>query len=210
MNLNRLKEIEAYFFETYPEGFDDIALLPIVKRHNTAKITAQTKDSFKADNFAQPQKIIENMATIIAKSSLISLFEKPLFKNETQAMNMAQKDTLSIGLYEFLYGRKAEGFELMVDVLAEKKLAKWTYVTAIGYYFYPDREYFVKPTTTKDIIRYLKLENLYYKPRPSYAFYANYQKALDECKTYVSPTLGSDNAKFTGFLRMGIQALDIK
>ena len=38
MNLEKLKEAEAYFLELYPQGFEDVGLLPIIKKHNTANV----------------------------------------------------------------------------------------------------------------------------------------------------------------------------
>jgi hypothetical protein len=34
MNLKKLKEAEESFFTFYPKGFEDKALLPIIKRQN--------------------------------------------------------------------------------------------------------------------------------------------------------------------------------
>jgi len=89
-----------------------------------------------------------------------------------------------------------------VDILAEGKLAKWRLVTICLLYYRPDREVFVKPTTTKNVIRQFELDGLVYSPRPSWNFYSDYRDAIEAMKSQVSPTLSPNNAAFTGFLMM--------
>ena len=60
----------------------------------------------------------------------------------------------------------------------------------------------MKPTTTKNVIRQFELDDLVYKPRPSWDFYARYRDAIETMKGAVSPTLSPNNAAFTGFLMM--------
>ena len=205
MNFKKLKEAEKGFFELYPDGFEDKALQRIVKRHNTAKIGESVREMFAHDNFAFAELICENFAKIVSKSSLISLFEKPKLRDAVKQMSIEQKDMLSIGLYELLYGDKQDGFESIVDVLSLYKLAKWSIVTLIPYYFARDENFFIKPTTTKDIIAFFELEALQYKPKPSYEFYERYTKALTKMKAQVESSLGADNAGFTGFLKSMIE-----
>jgi len=49
------------------------------------------------------------------------------------------------------------------------------------------------------------IEEIVYKPRPSYEFYRNYAKLLKTFKKEVDKKLGDNNAKFTGFLMMGME-----
>lgn len=206
MNHQKLKEAEAYFLELYPQGFEDVGLLPIIKRHNTAKIGEQVREMFSKENFTQPDIICANFTKIVSKSSLISLFEKPKVRDMIKDMRMERKDMLSIGLYEMLYGNKKEGFDIMVEILSFYTLAKWSLVTLISYYFYRDKEFFIKPTTTKNIITFFEIEGLVYKPRPSYEFYIQYTKVLKTMKKEVSKKISpNDNAGFTGFLMMSME-----
>lgn len=205
MNLKKLKEAEASFFTFYPKGFEDEALLAIIKRHNTAKIGQSVREMFAPDRFARTEEICENFAKIVSKSSLISLFEKPKVRDMVKQLSMEQQDMLSIGLYEFLHGKKEKGFEILVDILSIYKLAKWSIVTLIPYYYARDKEFFIKPTTTKDIIKFFEIEGLTYKPRPTYEFYVRYTQILKEMKSQVSPLIGEDNAGFTGFLMMAMK-----
>ena len=73
------------------------------------------------------------------------------------------------------------------------------------YYNNRQKEYFVKPTTTKNVIKYFEIENLVYKPTPSFEFYSTYKKALNEMKKNVHKSVKVDNAVFTGFLRIGME-----
>ena len=206
MNLQKLKEAEAYFLELYPQGFEDVGLLPIIKRHNTAKIGEQVREMFAKENFSQPELICENFTKIASKSTLISLFEKPKVRDMVKSMRMERRDMFAIGLYEMLYGDKKEGFETLVEVLSFYSLAKWSIVTLIAYYFYRDIEFFIKPTTTKNIITFFEIEGLVYKPKPSYEFYAAYTTVLETMKQNVGERIShDDNAAFTGFLMMAME-----
>jgi len=206
MNLKKLKEAEAYFLELYPQGFEDVGLLPIIKRHKTAKIGEQVCEMFARENFTQPDIICENFTKIVSKSTLISLFEKPKVRDMIKEMRMERKDMFSIGLYEMLFGDKKEGFDIVVEILSFYTLAKWSIVTLIPYYFYRDKEFFIKPTTTKNVIKFFEIEGLVYKPRPSYEFYVQYTKVLEGMKAEVSKKISPhDNAGFTGFLMMAME-----
>jgi hypothetical protein len=208
MNIEKLKIIEEYFFEIYPEGFEDIGLAAVVKRHNSAKLTVLAEEYFSKEKFAYPEQIVEDMVKVISKSSLISLFEKPKFRDAVKAMSLERKELLSISLQEILHGDKENGFDIMIDILAEDKLAKWSIMSVIPYYYAPSYAIFVKPTTTKNVIKYFEIEELIYKPRPSFAFYKRYKEVIDEFKTHVDKRLIDDNAKFTGFLMMGMEAIE--
>jgi hypothetical protein len=121
------------------------------------------------------------------------------------SLNSYEKDMLSIEIFELLYGDKKEGFEGLAEFLAQYNLAKWTLLSVVPYSINRQTEYFIKPTTTKNIIKYFELKNLIYKPKPSFEFYENYTKVLDEMKSNVDDSLTFDNAAFTGFLKIGIE-----
>ncbi len=205
MNLKKVDEALERFLSRYPDGFADEALQPMVKRHKTAKIGEEVAALFSESSFGQSELICENFTKIVSKSSLISLFEKPKVKEAVKTMHMEQIDTLSIGLYDLLHGDKESGFESMVEVLAPLKLAKWSIITLIPYYFDRAHNYFIKPTTTKDIIKFFELEGLMYKPKPSYAFYNDYTKALEKIKAHINTDYRNDNAAFTGMLMIGMK-----
>jgi len=204
MNLEKLKAAEAYFFACYPKGFEDEKLLPIVKRLHTAKIGETVRALFAEGAFGRPEAVCEDFAKIVSKSSLISLFEKPKVRDLVRQMGPEQKEMLSIALYERLHGDEKEGFEGLVELLSLHKLAKWPIVTLIPYYYERDKAFFIKPTTTKNILGYFEIEGIEYKPRPTYAFYVRYTDVLKTMKAHVDPSLGRDNGAFTGFLMMAM------
>lgn len=209
VNIKKLKEVEEYFFRLYPEGFDDPELQKIAKKHNIGKMHELAGEYFAPGAFDNADAVVDHMVKIIGKASMVSLFEKPKFRNECALMGRDQKELLALGLREMLHGVQANGFEMMVEILAGRKLAKWTLMTIIPVYYYPTKELFVKPTTTKAVLKTFGIEDLVYKPRPSYEFYARYKELIGEMKTHVDPSLSKvSNAAFTGFLMMGIKGLE--
>ena len=207
MNIEKLQIIEEHFFEMYPKGFEDEGLAQIVKRHNVAKLTEFAQEVFAKEKFANPHQIVEDMTKVVSRSSLISLFEKPKFRDAVKAMSVERKELLSIGLEEMLHGSFKNGFNIMLDILTEEKLAKWSLISVIPYYFAPKKHIFIKPTTTKNVLKYFNIDEILYKPRPSYTFYRDYKKLLAGFKKEVNKKLVNDNAKFTGFLMMGMEVM---
>ena len=61
---------------------------------------------------------------------------------------------------------------------------------------------FVKPTTTKNVIRQFEVEDLVYRPQPTWQFYDAYRDLIAEMKALTDPSLSPNNAAFTGFLMM--------
>lgn len=202
MNLDKLKFAEANFFAFYPKGFQDEGLLPIIKRHNTEGIGESVRELFAPERFRNPDEICDSFAKIVSKSTLISLFEKPKMRDMIKQMSMDQRDMLAIALKELLHGNREKGFEMIVEVLAIHTLAKWSIVTLIPYYYDREKNFFIKPNTTKDIIKFFEIGGIVYKPRPSFEFYERYTQVLAEMRSHVSPLIGRDNAGFTGFLMM--------
>ncbi|WP_321315312.1 hypothetical protein [Halarcobacter sp.] len=205
-NIEKLKDLEAEFLESYPKGFNDEEILKIIKRFKSEKFEEEVRTLFEKNNFSNPDIICNNFLKIISKSPLISLFEKPKLRDAINQMGMYEKDMLSISIYDFLYGSKKNAIETMVEILSKYRLAKWTIITLIPYYFYRKKEYFIKPTTTKNILKYFEVENIIYKPTPTYEFYKEYKKFLNSLKKEASKTLTKDNAGFTGFLKMTLES----
>ena len=205
MNLQKLKLAEEAFFDQYPGGFDNPEMIAIRKVHKLDRMVELTRESFAKANFKLPERIIENMVRIITRSSLISVFEKPKFRDFARSLPHEEKRILASGLYELLYGNQASGFETMLGILKKGKLAKWPLVTVCQAYFRPEVEVFLKPTTVKGIIQTFELENLDYHPAPIWSFYEQYRAALNEMKTWVDPSLARYNIAFSGFLMRSMQ-----
>jgi len=65
----------------------------------------------------------------------------------------------------------------------------------------------VKPTTAKNIISFFEVENLSYKPQPSFEFYSSFRDLINDMKGRVDKSLSPSNPAFTGFLMMSMAAL---
>ncbi|WP_206528066.1 hypothetical protein [Marinitoga sp. 38H-ov] len=160
---------------------------------------------FDFNVFENTELIVENMAKMVSKSSLISLFEKPKFKDALSSMTNEEKKQLVEGIKQIIHGDQELGFNLALEILTQYKLAKWTLLTVFPYYYFPRKEVFIKPNTTKLIINYYELEDIKYSPKPSYDFYVKYRNYILEMKKHVDKTLDIDNAAFTGFLMMATE-----
>jgi hypothetical protein len=206
MNLSRLKQAEQAFLRRYPGGFDNPELVSTrVRKHKPDQMIALAQESFSKGNFERPELIIQNMVKLISRSSIISVFEKPRFRDFAHALTPDEREFLSSGLKELLHGEEQTGFEMMLDLLKSQKLAKWSLMTVCQTYFHPQRDVFVKPTTVKGVIEYFELQDLEYKPTPSWAFYETYRSAFYEMKSKVDKSLSPTNAAFSGFLWMTIR-----
>lgn len=205
MNIERLRAAEADFLGRYPMGFSDPALAEIGKRHNVAKLSAMAQQCFSKGAFTRQGAVLDDMVRVIGRSSMVSMFEKPKFRDFVGGLDQDQRDTLVDALKRMLYGKGSspeQGFETMVDLLLGEKLAKWSLVTAVPYYVHPDREVFVKPTTAKGVIAAFELDVPPYRPCPSWDFYRAYREQILAMRALVHPDLAPSNAAFSGFLMM--------
>jgi hypothetical protein len=208
MNRKKLKDIESEFLVLYPEGFRDAHFFPTMKKFKPEKMEEFAKEVLSKESFENPSVVVDGFFKVIQKSVMVSLFDKLKLKDALAQLNSYEKDMLSIELYELLYGDKKNGFEGLIEFLAQYNLAKWTLISIVPYTINRQNEYFIKPTTTKMIIKYFELKGLEYKPKPSFVFYEKYTKYLDEMKSNVDESLTFDNAAFTGFLKIGMEMGD--
>ncbi len=201
MNIQKLRQAEADFLQRFPGGFADPGMAAIKKKHNVDKLTEFTQDKLTRANFNRPGFIAETILTIVSRSSMVSRFEKPRFRDFIGALNSHEKQALADAFEKRLYGRqKQRGFEEFLGMLSHHKLAKWAVISVVPFYFAPQKEVFVKPTTAKGILAFLEVEGLEYKPTPSWAFYQGYGKLLADIKKAVAPSLSPNNAALSGFL----------
>jgi hypothetical protein len=205
MNIKKLKAAEKAFFDHYPGGFAHPEMIAIRKHHKLDRMVELAQESFAARNFNPPDLIVENMVKIITRSSLISMFEKPKFRDFARSLPPLERQDLAQSLGELLHGDEQSGFEIMLAILRTSKLAKWPLMTVCQAYYRPQLEVFIKPTTAKGIIETFELDNLQYKPSPTWDFYERYRAIINEMKTKVDPSLSSYNIAFTGFLMRSMQ-----
>jgi len=204
MNLTRLKQAQVQFFLRYPGGFMDPEMQALAKKHRMSQMAALAQGSFTKAAFRDPEAIRQAMVKVVTRSSMISVFEKPKFRDYVNSLDYVQRDALAKALKQLLYGNQQKGFEAMQDILASGRLAKWSLMTIIGNYVAPDAEVFVKPTTAKGVIAHFELEDLHYSPTPSWEFYARYREQFLQMKASVDPLLAPSNAAFAGFLMMSM------
>lgn len=206
MNLQRLREAEGMFLERYPDGFESEELKPVLKRHNVGRLTELAVEVLAPERFRHRAQVLDDIVRIVSRSSMVSMFEKPKFRDYVNGLSRDDRALLADGFEQLLHADQALGFEQVVDVLKEGGLAKWSLVTVCPFYLRPRQDVFVKPTTTKNVIRRFELD-LVYRPQPTWEFYAAYRAVIEEMKAHVSARLAPNNAAFTGFLMMttGVQ-----
>jgi hypothetical protein len=195
-----LKQVEEVFLEQYPGGFDHPEMIEVRRKHKLDKMIEMTQEAFVKRNFKLPDLIVENMVKVVTRSSLISVFEKPKFRDFAYSLPPAGREGLAKGLQGILHGNEQAGFETLTDILRNGKLAKWPLMTVCQAYYRPDFEVFVKPTVTKGVIEYFELSPLLYHPKPTWEFYEEYRSMINEMKSHVDETLARYNIGFTGFL----------
>lgn len=205
MNLKKLKRAEEEFFNRYPGGFANHEMIAIRKKHKLEKMIELARDGFAKRNFKLPDLIVENMIKVITRSSLISVFEKPKFRDFARSLSSDSRKMLTDGLQELLHGNQQIGFETVLEVLKSGRLAKWSLLTICQAYYRPEVEVFVKPTTAKGIIEIFELKNLRYNPTPTWDFYNDYRAVINEMKSKVDASLSPYNVAFTGFLMRSMQ-----
>lgn len=204
MNIDKLKQAEANFLQHYPGGFNDPEMVAIGKKHNVNRLTELSHELLSKKSFSNVGPVLDSVIKIVSRSSMVSMFEKPKFRDYVNSLNTDTRQTLAAGFKLMLHGNQEKGFNQVLEVLSEGKLAKWSLISICPLYYHPDKEVFVKPTTAKRIIEHLELDNLVYKPRPSWEFYLEFRKQILEMKQLVDPSVAPGNAAFTGFLMMSL------
>ena len=203
MNLEKLREAEALFLHRYPGGFANEEMQRLVaKKHNVGKLSEFAATALAKKNFAKPGALLDDIVRIVSRSSMVSMFEKPKFRDYVNGLARDDREFLLAGYKRLLHGKQEQGFNDVLDVLSEGKLAKWSLMTIHLHHWRPQQEVFVKPTTTKNVIRQFELDDLEYRPRPSWSFYRRYRSVIADMKAHVDPGLSPNNAAFTGFLMM--------
>ncbi len=200
MNLKKLKQAEEQFLSRYPGGFNHPEMLDAGRKHQMEKMIALAQSSFARRNFRLPDLIAENMLKIVTRSSLVSVFEKPKFRNFVYSLTPRDRDVLTCGLEELFHGNEQKGFEAVAESLKKGKMARWSLMTVCQAYYRPHVEVFIKPTTAKEVIEFFEVKDLQYRPAPTWVFYDKYRMLINEMKSRVDTSLSPNNAAFSGFL----------
>ena len=206
MRIDKLHDLQGDFFARYAEGFMDPEMTKIGKKHNVSKVVDFAQGAFAETQFGKPESIIKSLTQVVSKSSMISMFDKPKFRDSVLTLAPKERELLADATFELLHGNEQKGFELMLDQLVTLKLRRWSLMSVLPFYFDPTKNWFIKPNTTKSILKYFEVDQqMVYKPRPSYSFYQEYSQFLTELRDESDPRLSPNNAAFTGFLMMTIK-----
>ena len=204
LSQKKLKLAEVEFLQRFPGGFSHPDMQAIGKKHNVTKMVTFAQESFTKKASKDIDSYAENMVKVVSRSSMVSMFEKPKFRDFVQRLDPSEKAFLVKSLHQILHGKQQAGFDAMIDLLHTEKLAKWSLISIIPAYYSPSTEVFVKPTTTKNVIKHFEIKDLIYKPRPSWDFYQRYRAIINSAKDKVDNSLSPSNAAFSGFLMMAM------
>lgn len=205
MNLEKLKQAEQRFLGLHPEGFADPSMQKVLKRHKMEQMVEFAQQNFSEDCYSHIEQTVANMVKAVSRSSMVSMFEKPKFRDFVARLDATQKAYMVDSLIELLHGNQQTGFEALVDLYRTEKIAKWSLLTIIPAYHSPDTEVFVKPTTAKGVINYFEVPKLVYKPAPTWEFYQGYRRLINTTKKKVDKKLSPSNAAFSGFLMVSME-----
>jgi hypothetical protein len=201
MNIKKLKDAEGAFLARFPKGFDDPGMAKIRKSHNVDRLADFARANLTETAFSRPDELADTVLKIVSRSSMVSRFEKPPFREFLGTLDSKGKRRLAEAFRKrLLGGKKREGFEEIVELFGRYKLARWSLVSAVPFYFAPSKEVFVKPTTAKKIVAFLDVEDLDYRARPDWTFYSGYRKLILDVKELVDSSLTPHNAATSGFL----------
>lgn len=200
MIKEKLFELEEIFLSLNPEGFESEQMAKESKKHKFPQIVEFVHNVLAEDKFDDLDAITEDIIRVVSKSSMVSLFEKPKFRDGLREMEHVDRLEFINGLKELLHGDEEKGFNMMVNVMKEYKLAKWTLISVFRCYYYPNSDLLIKPTTTKNICKVFELEGIKYHPTPTFEFYTKYRACIQEMASLVDPKLSPSLAAFTGFL----------
>jgi hypothetical protein len=129
VNTKALKEAEARFLKMYPGGFRHPELVELGKKHMMKKLEEFAKETFSRRAFDYTDAIIDGAAKLVGRSTMVSMFEKPKFRDMLRTLPKKDREIFAGALYELLHGKEKVGFEILVRELKKRKLAKWSLAT---------------------------------------------------------------------------------
>jgi len=204
MNIEVLKEAEKTFRLQFPQGFESENIKDIRRKHKFGSVVKFAQEVFTEDAFKHKKQTIDNISRFVSKASMVSVFEKIKFRNFIKEIDDDLQFELLDSIYDLIHVNEKRGFTNLVQLLATYNLAKWPLITCYLAYINPKKDIFVKPTTVKMILKKLEINHITYSPRPTYEFYKEYRKVINEMKKHVDKRLRPSNAAFSGFLMMSL------
>ncbi len=179
MNQTRLENAQRWFLSRYPGGFAHPELALIGKKHRLEKMQDFVRDNFAQKKFRDTDELLADWVKLVSRASLVSIFEKPKFRDLVNDLSPKEKNGFAAGLKgaaSMATSRRV--FEKILHLLQSYKFAKWSIISLAPVYANPQEEVFIKPTTVKSIIGFLELENLVYRPQPSWEFYFEFRRQI--------------------------------
>jgi hypothetical protein len=193
--------------DAFPLGFDTPVLAERTKHHDMTKLIAFARRAFSPAALRNADQAAADMVSLVGRSSMVSRFEKPRFREAVRSMTRGEREELAGFAHELLHGSEARGMNGLSAMLALRQTAKWPVVTALRCYYYPDNDLIIKPTTVKGVIACFGLEGLRYTPVPNFAFYDAYRAVLIDMRAAMAgPLRDAVLAGFSGFLMMSAGA----
>ena len=92
MNYKKLMQAEAQFLQMYPGGFADPELQVIGKKHRVDKMTLMAQEVLAKNRFRQPHALLDDLIKLVSRSSMVSLFEKPKFRDMVNSLGQDERD----------------------------------------------------------------------------------------------------------------------
>lgn len=213
VTLEQLKVSEREFLSRYPGGFNNPEMAKIARKHKMDTLVAKAQGDFSLGRFEsalldgradEGRAILDNSIALISKSTMVSLFEKPKFRDTLKSFSQEETQRWALGLKELLHGNQAEGFELLLGLLKPYGIAKWPILSAFRCYYWPNLDLLFKPTTIKGVIDHFHLEGMHYVTKPTYEFYDAYRQVIRAMAKQVDPSLSPTLAHFSGFLMVSM------
>ena len=95
MNLKKLREAESIFLHRYPGGFADEEMQHVAKKHNVNKLSEFAATALAKKAFVNQGAVLDDIVKIVSRSSMVSMFEKPKFRDYVNGLNRDDREFLA-------------------------------------------------------------------------------------------------------------------
>ena len=111
MNLKKLHEAESLFLLQYPQGFASEEMQAIRKRHNVGRLSEFAATALTRKSFTNQAQVLDDIVKIVTRSSMVSMFEKPKFRDYVNGLARDDRNYLCAGYKRLLHGNQERGFQ---------------------------------------------------------------------------------------------------